>query len=546
MNSTQESSDKRAVSRWPDWIVPLLAAFVVLYILFTLLLSHLWGDQAFLLYAAREVVHGVQLDGPRLVETNPPMVVWFSILPSLLADTLHIPAALSLQLVILAILGGSTWWTFSVLRRGRVLPAAEPLLLAMVAGVVMLAIKPVLFGQKEQIMLALLMPYLTALACDVTDRVDSRDRFGMAERLAMGCAVGLGICFKPQHLLVLICSVGFLILWKRSLRPLISISLAAAVVTGVIYVGCVRGLSPYFTAVVPWLNDTYWALGQRTFAQLARKEGLTAVVGFIVLVVAWTTLRRRLAAPLFSGVFLAAAAGALAAFFQQHKGWGYQEFPASALLALSAVWILLDLAAGSYPLAWRGFHFRLIPWATAMVVAVALFGAIAWKTRRAATRPEEASIYTEMERLSAGTPVYAFSIEMSQFRVILERDLVWSSRFAHLWMLPALAQNEGVRVDLSKPFKQLTPERTRQIETELQAEMAEDFARTPPKVVLVEQCAAPRACDIYNGSMDFIAWFSRNPRFAAEWSHYRLVRSVKNFDVYERTDTGAGSNPPAS
>jgi hypothetical protein len=498
--------------------------------LFTLLLSHLWGDQAFLLYAAHEVTHGVVLDGPRLVETNPPMVVWFSILPSLLGDALHLPAALSLQLVMLAILGGSTWWTFTVLRRGRTLPQVAPLLLAAVTGVVMLAIKPTLFGQKEQIMLALLMPYLAALACDL------EDSFGIAERLAMGCTVGLGICFKPQHLLVLFFSVGFLILWKKSLRPLLSITLAASIVTGVIYVVCVRELTPYFSTVVPWLNDTYWALGERTFAQLARKEGLTGLLGLIVLIAAWVALRRRLAAPLFSGIFLAAATGALAAFFQQHKGWSYQEFPAIALLTLTALWILLDLTASSYPLVWRASPFRLVPWATAMVLALVLFGGLAWKTHRDAGRPEEPSIYTEIEKLPAGTPVYAFSIEMAQFRVILEHHIVWSSRFAHLWMLPALVQNEGNHEDRTRPFKQLTPERTQQISAELQEEMAEDFVRTPPRIVLVQQCAAPHSCEVYNGSMDFIAWFSKNPRFAAEWSHYRLVRSVRVFDVYERID----------
>src|ERR1700685_142475 len=47
-------------------------------------------DQAWDLYAANAVLHGVRLDGPRLIETNPPFLIWFFSLPVVLARALHI------------------------------------------------------------------------------------------------------------------------------------------------------------------------------------------------------------------------------------------------------------------------------------------------------------------------------------------------------------------------------------------------------------------------------------------------------------------------
>ncbi|MGI4757803.1 MAG: hypothetical protein ACRYGF_13245, partial [Janthinobacterium lividum] len=64
---------------------PAMLAVLILYLLYEFLLSHVEGDQAYLLYAAQQMLHGVQLDGPRLIETNPPLIVWFSIVPAALA-----------------------------------------------------------------------------------------------------------------------------------------------------------------------------------------------------------------------------------------------------------------------------------------------------------------------------------------------------------------------------------------------------------------------------------------------------------------------------
>ena len=68
----------RKVNILGSLLVPAAISIVIFYLLYVFFLSHIWGDQAFLLYAAKEVLAGVKLDGPRLIEVNPPLIVWFS------------------------------------------------------------------------------------------------------------------------------------------------------------------------------------------------------------------------------------------------------------------------------------------------------------------------------------------------------------------------------------------------------------------------------------------------------------------------------------
>ena len=49
-------------------------------------------DQMWGLYMARMVLHGAKLYGPRLFESNPPLIIWLSTVPVTLADLVHLPA----------------------------------------------------------------------------------------------------------------------------------------------------------------------------------------------------------------------------------------------------------------------------------------------------------------------------------------------------------------------------------------------------------------------------------------------------------------------
>ena len=101
-------------------------------------------------------------------------------------------------------------------------------------------------------------------------------------------------------------------------------------------------------------------------------------------------------------------------------------------------------------------------------------------------------------------------------------------------MLPAIVQNETGSFDPGRPFKRLTEQRTQQLAFQQRSELIEDFHRSKPAFVFVEHCEREKECEIYNTSVNYIGWFSRDPRFATEWTNYTFDKSVAEYDLYRR------------
>ncbi len=78
-------------------------------------------DQTWLLYAAARILDGTQLYGPRLVETNPPLIIWLSTLPAWLAIHLHLQPLVVLHSLVTLLLALSSAWSVRILRVAGVL-----------------------------------------------------------------------------------------------------------------------------------------------------------------------------------------------------------------------------------------------------------------------------------------------------------------------------------------------------------------------------------------------------------------------------------------
>ena len=518
----------RKVNILSSLLFPAAISIVIFYLLYVFFLSHIWGDQTFVLYAAKEVLAGVKLDGPRLIELNPPLIVWFSVIPIVVARVLHISPVVVLRVITLSFVSVSTVWSARLLRIGGIGDrlGVPVLLLAALVGVAELTIQPAMFGQREQFTLALLMPYVLAVSAGMIRSLT------IAERCAIGFCAGLGLCFKPQQILTLICLELFLLVYCRSLRHLISTELIVGVLTGIVYVGCVWAFTPYFSVIVPLLRDTYWAFGERTWSGMLHDARLLTAV-LLIAIIGWLSLRTRMRAPMFSGALLACSTGASLVYYFQHTGWYYQSFPAKALLFMAIVTIALDTIAARYGKSIGYVWPSKVAWVGAVAISITAFTGTAIR-QRAEARKHPDQIYTELESYPRGTTVYIFSIEMTQFPVVLDRQLVWGSRFEDLWMLPAIIQNETPRIDKNRPFKALSSDRTKELAAIQRGNTAEDLHFWKPKYVFVERCAGDSPCEIYNHPVDFISWFSRNPAFAAEWTKYRFEKTLDNVDVYVR------------
>ncbi len=509
-------------------LLPIAISIVIFYLLYEFFLSHIWGDQAFLLIAAKEVLAGAKLDSSSLIVVNPPLIVWFSTIPVAISQVLHVSPVLVLRVITLSVVSASTVWSARLLQIGGIALGVPHLLVAALVGVAELTIQPAMFGQREQFVLALLMPYVLAVS---TGAIRS---LTITERCAIGFCAGIGVCFKPQQVSTLICLELFLLVYRRSLRHLVSVELLVSVLTGIVYVVCVWAFTPYFSAIVPLLLDTYWAFGQHSWSGMLLHDARLLTTVLLTAVVGWLSLRPRMRAPMLSGALLACSAGSLIAFYFQHTGWSYQAFPARAFLFVAIVTIALDFIAVRYGESLRYVRPRKAAWVGAVVVAVTAFAGAAAIRKWVDTRYDHPKIYTELASYPPGTSVYVFSVEMLQFPLLLDRQFVWASRFEDLWMLPAIIQNETSRIDTSRPFKALSVERTEELAAIQRNSTTEDLQIWKPQYVFVQRCAGDPPCEIFNHPVDFISWFSKSPVFAAEWTKYRFEKTLDNVDVYVR------------
>lgn len=498
-------------------------------------LTPLGHDQISYLMEARRALGGQVLYGSHLAETNPPVIIWFSAIPMALAHHVHRLEADWFRLLVSALMCGSTVWTVQILRRTRMLQRFEAVLLFTLL-LVWAELPPAAsdFGQREHLLVLFLLPYVLTVATGASKSLP------IAERVAVGLAASVGIWFKPHNILVVLALQLFVCVWERRWRSLMAPEFTAMIGGNLLILGAALWFAPlYFTHTLPLLKDTYWALGTETALSLARDQHVyNAVV--VLFVGLWLGLRRRMWNPAAAPALLVCSVSASIAFDIQHIGWAYHRYPHIALMEIAVAYFGADLLDGWIAAA----DFNPVVYGLALIVCLGIcsLGAvrILRRTLRDARRHyPPTALDAVLRQCAPEETVYVFSTGVPAMATTYRHNLTWGSRFAHLWMLPALVQNELGPAGPDAPFKRLSTQRLAEISTIQREESAEDLDYWKPAMVLVQQCTAAKPCQgLEDKNFSILAWFLQGREFASAWSHYQRQFSVDGFDVYGRVLQG--------
>ena len=490
-------------------------------------------DQTSYLFEAGRVLSGIEPYGSRLTEVSPPPIIWFSAIPVLLARWIHGSPILFLRLLVVAISFGSVAWCVKILRRGTAM--TNPFSIGLLACAILaieFCIGPYNFGQRENLLVILLLPYVLAVASGAAYRLS------LVERCGLGVAAGLAIWFKPQDTLILVGLELFLAIRARGLRRILTPEFLALTLTSLSVLIVVRVAAPlYITGMLPLLVDTYWAFGTMTTSALALSHWFY-MLQVLALVLACFAFRRVLRDSPTSMALLACSFAGFVAFALQHTDWWYHAYPHQALFILALSYFVADLF---YPFFDRQLSSppllrRASMAASACVVVLLSFIAVVPNTIIAlGTHSGKFALDDYLAQYDPSTTVYVFSTREAALSFAYNRGLNWGSRFAHLWMMPAIIQNELGPTGPPAPFKRLPPETLVKLASLQHRESAQDLNYWQPTVVLVERCDLDHPCQGIEGKeFDMLSWFLRSPEFAAEWSHYQRETEVDNFVVYKR------------
>jgi hypothetical protein len=455
----------------------------------------------------------------RLLDPNPPLIFVLNLLPAYLGRYSGLDAVTALQACVL-LFGAVVWWlSLRVRGRGDEGPVERhfldvaPLLVLLGAGYD--------FSQREHLMTLGALPYLF-LAARRARREPGPRHFAVVVLAAVAFALKpyfVGIPALVEFYLLL--SLG----WRWYLRDPVPWVMATV---WTIYLASLPILFPdYLKVVLPLISSNY--LGGSIWQTAQEPRAATALVLLVPLL--WIALRGRNA--LVKILSLAAVAAAASALVQR-KGWSYHIVPIelfggvlagtlaarwldmrqsnlrkyshSMASALSLLFVLYLISSGEGP--WREFGYRDAHEETEF--RDLLIQSAAQGERVLVLSPRIWPIYPALNYAHAHQTLRAMSI--------------WVLQGAYRECLPDGRQYRDIgEMGLA--------ERT------MFQNVAEDFAASPPKVVVIDRVPGIPWC---GKEFNLLEYFKLHPRFASTWSRYAFFAENNDLDLYRRVEPSAG------
>jgi hypothetical protein len=481
-------------------------------------------DQMWCLYVAQRILAGVRLYGPHLLESNPPLIMGMLLLPAEAARILHLPVTLLFKLCVLATEALVALASLRLLRKLRAPVTPARLWAYAFAFVCVFAVLPARdFGQRDQLLAVLLLPYVIAAAL-AAESAHGRVPLSRWARVAIGFAAGIGVSLKPHHLLIPAAIEAFLLfgLMRTKREPIklfpsaVRIEAVVILLTCAAYLAAIRLFTPeYLTQILPILRDTYWAIGPLTLPQLVAQAIELHILAAVALLLYFLSGRRK-ASPLTTLLLVVGAAGTVA-YYLQGTGWYYQQIPALSFFSLALFLELLDLASRQ--------PVRLPAWIPAAAAAHPL------EFPSGLSDVPDPSFFAG---LAPGTPIAILTTEVDDsVPPFFTRHLLWAQRENNLWTLPAILRNESPTAP-TDPRRRIPPPRLAELDRMQHAWMVQDLAYWHPALILVNRCQDPAVrCQILEDRHDnLLAWFERDPAFQQEFARYHFLRSSGPFDAY--------------
>src|SRR5215213_2448552 len=165
---------QQIVGRLPSLCLAIAAGATLGLSLACLFVPIRWDDQSFALYVAPRLLDGYQLYGADIMELQPPLIFWMTMIPALLARSINTTAQAAFILCLVTLSSAIILWSLHVNsdsdRKRRLFAAG----LAIVLLYVTLVLPSMYwrgggglrfdFGQREHIMSLLIFPYLFSVA----------------------------------------------------------------------------------------------------------------------------------------------------------------------------------------------------------------------------------------------------------------------------------------------------------------------------------------------------------------------------------------------
>ena len=526
----------RAAARWTvlpqrPWVLAGTVSAIVILGLAAEFAAPPDPDNAFLLYAAGRVLDGAKLYVD-VVEINPPLIVAFNFPPIFIARLTGVSELLAFRIGVACLLGLSILVSKVGLR--AIVPDGKSAVrsyLTILLTFVLFLFPGEVFSEREHLMLALVMPYLFVVVARRMDR-----SIANLHAHVIGILAGFGFALKPQFVVLWLALELWLAASRRTwpkLRP----ETGWVAVVLVVYALAVFGLTPEYLKVVRRLGGPYLSfLRNSPIMTLLFGEGARLP---LVTLLAYVALRKRCPRPSLITGLAVAVLGLLIVGTVQGKGWSYHFYPASAIAV-----ILLGLMVATVTRPLTSLAPRVYGVVSYGLVAAILVGSTtmgAWKLLDSqGPEVEPYPGFWELAELvrnrAEGETVLVLSYNMrSAWPLIPYAGAESALRFPSLWLFWVLYADQ---LQQPQPLTYRPAGTEPPVERYFKDAVLSDMELGKPWLLVVLGSAR----DVPENAarrLDYLAYFSQEPRFARELASYRYVTTLGQHDVYERTSEAA-------
>lgn len=495
-------------------------------------------DMAFLLYAAGRVLDGARLY-VEVVEINPPLIIALNLPAVALARALGVSDIAVLRLLLSMTLLGSLAFTAWALRLALAPDRTRLRLLVLLIAFALFLAPGGDFGEREHLLVALALPYVLL----AVSRANGRPA-ATGPAFAAGLLAGMGLALKPHFLLVWVVIEGYAAWRLRASRP--SHEALGAVAFLAVYVAGVAFFTPEYFRMVVLLGPAYAGFGHDPFLHVVVTAPGTTECYLAALTC--LALYRRARHPTLWVIVLLGLAASFVAGAAQQKGWPYHFYPPRVFALLLLGLAVMDVQrpmSRSVQRIYAAVAFGVL--GTSLIWALAM--GVARVTHRDRVRENERA---QLDQLVAAVrrhvpptgSLFIFSYTIgSSFPLVNYSGVQWASRFPHLWIIEAVYHD---RLHDKGALRFHARDAMGPAERYLNDAVYEDLIRHRPDVLMVLE----HARDLPENAvrrLDYVGYFARDPRIAAQLREYRFAEEVgqyRRYRLYVRGGASDRSRPP--
>ena len=486
-------------------LLPSLAALFLVQAVFRFH-SDLNHDTAWYLHVAAGLLDGKQLYRD-FIEVNPPLGIWLTVPVAGAARLTGADAIYLIYVTFFALAAGSLGLVARFINKLPGLVSVQKNAMLIAIAILLLFVPARDFAQREHLLVLFFLPWLFLRVLRTAGVA-----VGPIEAAVVGSIAALGICLKPHSIVAPVIVELTVLFLLRNPRIVAAPENLAAVCSAALYAVVVAVAVPeFFTGTVELGLRAYLPFYGHGSDIIFRGGALSLAAASVTLVLL----------PFVRGpsrnltiICLAAAAGLLASYYLQAKGYRYQAMPAEILsgMALSVALLgSLEAAAG------KTAKFAALVGATVLFVVVSVwidkqvYGYQGSVIARAIAkyRPDAKSFFIASIHVTTGFPL------------ALKENRVWASRFPAQWLAPYVAAHWQDGLLPADPIVTFALEAT-----------VSDLESFRPDIVFID--IRERQPYFTGRPLEYLKFWKNDPRFAAIWQDYEIRNEPGDFAVYVR------------